>query len=75
MKGLTKTKKMPDPDLETVMPLLIGVWRRFTKLGGPSDVLQTRNSALSWKQSRSCSTALKKRRSCPEPTILTIQRC
>ena len=24
------------------MPLLIGVWRRFHKLGGPADVLQTR---------------------------------
>lgn len=37
-----KTKKMPQTDLETVMPLLLGVWRRFHKLAGPSDVLQTR---------------------------------
>lgn len=29
-------------DLETIMPLLIGVWRRFHKLSGPPDVLQTR---------------------------------
>lgn len=37
-----KTKKMPDADLETLMPLLIGVWRRFHKLAGPADMLQTR---------------------------------
>ncbi len=29
-------------DLEAVMPLLLGVWRRFHKLAGPADVLQTR---------------------------------
>lgn len=33
---------MPPADLETMMPLLIGVWRRYHKLAGPSDVLQTR---------------------------------
>lgn len=33
---------MPVADLETIMPLLIGVWRRFHKLSGPGDVLQTR---------------------------------
>lgn len=37
-----KTHKMPNTDLETIMPLLIGVWRRFHKLSGPGDVLQTR---------------------------------
>lgn len=37
-----KSKKMPLPDMETLMPLLIGVWRRFHKLAGPADVLQTR---------------------------------
>lgn len=37
-----KTKRTPPADLETIMPLLIGVWRRFHKLSGPSDVLQTR---------------------------------
>lgn len=34
--------KMPTTDLENIMPLLIGVWRRFRKLSGPPDVLQTR---------------------------------
>lgn len=29
-------------DLDALMPLLIGVWRRFHKLAGPGDVLQTR---------------------------------
>lgn len=33
---------MPSPDFENVMPLLIGAWRRFHKLSGPSDKLQTR---------------------------------
>lgn len=28
--------------METLIPLLIGVWRRFHKLSGPADVLQTR---------------------------------
>lgn len=28
--------------MKDVMPLLIGVWRRFRKLSGPADVLQTR---------------------------------
>ncbi len=37
-----KTKKMPTADLETLMPLFIGVWRRFHKLAGPADMLQTR---------------------------------
>lgn len=37
-----KNHKMPSVDLETLMPLLIGVWRRFHKLAGPGDVLQTR---------------------------------
>lgn len=37
-----KTKRSPNADLETLMPLLIGVWRRFHKEAGPGDVLQTR---------------------------------
>lgn len=35
-------KKTILPDLETLMPTLIGVWRRFHKLSGPPDLLQTR---------------------------------
>lgn len=35
-------KKAPSPDLDTIIPILIGVWRRFHKLPGPPDVLQTR---------------------------------
>lgn len=37
-----KNNRIPNTDLETLMPLLIGVWRRFHKEGGPADVLQTR---------------------------------
>lgn len=37
-----KSHRMPSSDLETIIPLLIGVWRRFNKLSGPGDVLQTR---------------------------------
>lgn len=37
-----KSHKLPNPDLETIIPLLIGVWRRFHKLSGPADGLQTR---------------------------------
>lgn len=37
-----KSRRMPDVDLETIMPLLIGVWRRFHKESGPGDRLQTR---------------------------------
>jgi SAM-dependent methyltransferase len=37
-----KTKRSPSPDLETLMPLLIGIWRKFRKEAGPPDVLQTR---------------------------------
>ena len=33
---------MPSSDLENLIPLLIGAWRRFHKLSGPADVLQTR---------------------------------
>jgi SAM-dependent methyltransferase len=36
------SKKTLSPDLETIMPILIGAWRRLLKLGGPADVLQTR---------------------------------
>lgn len=37
-----KRKRAPTPDLETIFPILIGVWRRFRKIGGPPDILQTR---------------------------------
>lgn len=37
-----KAKRTPTADLETMMPLLMGVWRRYHKLSGPADVLQTR---------------------------------
>ena len=37
-----KSKRTPAHDLDTLMPLLIGVWRRFRKEAGPGDVLQTR---------------------------------
>ncbi len=36
-----KTKKIT-ADLDEIIPHLIGVWRRFHKLSGPGDVLQTR---------------------------------
>lgn len=35
-------KKAPLADCDTIIPILIGVWRRFQKLSGPADVLQTR---------------------------------
>ena len=37
----TNRKKIT-PDLENIMPILIGAWRRMLKIGGPADVLQTR---------------------------------
>lgn len=37
-----KTKRTPPLDLEAIMPMLIGIWRRFHKESGPPDVLQTR---------------------------------
>lgn len=39
-----KSKRTPKPevDLETIIPLLIGVWRRLNRLSGPADQLQTR---------------------------------
>lgn len=37
-----KSKRTPNVDIETIMPLLIGVWRRMHKESGPADVLQTR---------------------------------
>ncbi len=39
---MKKQKKTLTADLETVMPILIGVWRRMNKLSGPPDKLQTR---------------------------------
>ena len=37
-----KRKKIPTPDLNEIMPILIGIWRRFRKEQGPEDHLQTR---------------------------------
>lgn len=37
-----KKKPALQLDLETIMPILIGVWRRFRKESGPPDKLQTR---------------------------------
>ena len=37
-----KTKRTPAVDMETIIPLLIGAWRRFHKTSGPADKLQTR---------------------------------
>lgn len=39
---MKKNRKTPSPDLENIMPILIGAWRRMLKIGGPADVLQTR---------------------------------
>jgi len=36
-----KSRRTPPLDLDNIMPLLIGVWRRFHKLSGPADLLQT----------------------------------
>ncbi|MBA3957471.1 MAG: class I SAM-dependent methyltransferase [Parachlamydiaceae bacterium] len=35
-------KRSIQPDLETIVPILINTWRRFRKEGGPADLLQTR---------------------------------
>lgn len=35
-------KRMPESDITAIIPLLIGVWRRFHKEAGPPDKLQTR---------------------------------
>lgn len=37
-----KKNRPINTDLETLMPLLIGVWRRYRKESGPPDLLQTR---------------------------------
>jgi Mitochondrial small ribosomal subunit Rsm22 len=37
-----KRKKTPTPDLEELIPILIGIWRRYRKEPGPPDHLQTR---------------------------------
>lgn len=37
-----KNKKSLSADLDTIIPHLIGVWRRFLKISGPPDRLQTR---------------------------------
>lgn len=35
-------RKNPTPDLANIVPILMGAWRRLLKLGGPADMLQTR---------------------------------
>ncbi len=37
-----KSKKLPEHQLDEIMPILFGVWRRLHKEAGPSDKLQTR---------------------------------
>lgn len=37
-----KERRMPQHDLDNIIPILIGMWRRLHKLAGPSDRLQTR---------------------------------
>jgi len=37
-----KSKRTPNVDLETIIPVLMGVWRRLHKEAGPADRLQTR---------------------------------
>jgi SAM-dependent methyltransferase len=37
-----KEKRMPHHDLDNIVPILIGMWRRLHKLPGPLDRLQTR---------------------------------
>ena len=37
-----KRKQTPETDLNEIIPLLIGVWRRYVKEAGPPDRLQTR---------------------------------
>lgn len=37
-----KSNRSPAVDLETIIPLLINIWRRFHKEAGPGDRLQTR---------------------------------
>ena len=37
-----KERRTPDLELETLIPILIGFWRRLHKLSGPQDSLQTR---------------------------------
>ncbi len=37
-----KERRTPDLDLETIIPILIGFWRRLHKESGPQDELQTR---------------------------------
>lgn len=39
---MKETRRTITPDLDNIMPILIGVWRRQQKLSGPPDVLQTR---------------------------------
>jgi SAM-dependent methyltransferase len=39
---IDSNRKLPDHDLDTVMPLLINMWRKLNKLSGPSDKLLTR---------------------------------
>jgi len=40
--NMKQKKKAPHSDLETILPMLMGVWRRLHKESGPPDRLQTR---------------------------------
>lgn len=37
-----KVNRTPPAELDVILPLLIGIWRRFHKASGPKDKLQTR---------------------------------
>ncbi|MDF2549937.1 MAG: hypothetical protein K0S07_1004 [Chlamydiales bacterium] len=39
---MAKRKKIPPPDFETLMPLLVGIWRKINQESGPLDRLLTR---------------------------------
>lgn len=39
---MKSNKKTLSPDLETIIPILIGAWRRLLSIPGPPDLLQTR---------------------------------
>lgn len=39
---MVKPRKQPIPDLNEIVPILIGQWRRMMEMPGPPDILQTR---------------------------------
>lgn len=42
MENKKKRRIAPTADLETILPILISIWRKIQKKNGPPDVLQTR---------------------------------